>query len=246
MSSTNFFNEATDKLKVYWHNILERPELIKGIVVNETKDKLIITKTDETTAELPIEVLWDNVLDKPTLVKSVTQSEDKLIITNLDDTTLEISLEVLWNNIANKPNLIKDIASGEDKLTVTFTDDTTVDIPVSTSGGLEIRQVTEMDVIAPKNVVIPITESPDYALPPVEVLKQVPGETDKTEVLCDFNAEDAAKFEPNPFVAFDGSMYLKTQETFPSVQDTSFTEGFLTRTTIDKTKLGEIVSIEVV
>lgn len=285
MSSTNFYYEVDEeKLRVYWQNILERPELVKSIQISEDKTKMIITMTDNATAELPMAVLWANVLNKPALVQgmegepdklvvtmvdgtkvdvaiavlwdsvgqkpelvqSVTKDGDKLVITNLDGTTLEISLEVLWTNITNKPNLMKGITSGEDKLTVTYMDNTTVDIPVSTSGGLNVSQVTEMDVTAPKNVVIPITETPYYATPPVEVLKYVPGETNKTETLCEFNAEDAAKFEENPFVAFDGKMYLKTQETFPSVQDTTFTEGFLTVTTIDKSKIGEIVSIEVI
>lgn len=246
MSSTNFYYEVDEeKLRVYWENILNRPELVRKI--ESGVDILTVTMTDGTIVEVPVKVLWDTIGEKPELVKSIEKDGDKLVITSLNGKKLEISLEVLWENISNRPNLIKEITSGEDRLTVTFTDDTTTEIPVSTSSGLKIMQVTEMDVVAPKNVVIPITESPDYMLPPVEVLKQVPGETNKTEVLCDFNAEDAEKFEPNPFVAFDGTMYLKTQETFPSILDETFEgEGYLTVTTIDKNKLGEIVSIEVV
>lgn len=113
-------------------------------------------------------------------------------------------------------------------------------------GAVTINQVTELNVVAPKEVTIAIPPTEDYALPEVNVLKLIAGEESKVLSACGFDATDAGKFEANQFVAFDGTMKLKTSETVASVRDQSFTGGFLTVTKIDQSRYGEIKGIEVV
>lgn len=156
--------------------------------------------------------------------------------------------QVHWEDVLDKPRLVERITSGAGKLYVKYTDGTIEELPFSACccNGKKLLQVTEMDVTGPKDLSIPVTPSASYAFAPVEVLKRRE-EKDKTEVLCAFDAEDGVQYEETTFVAFDGIMYLKTSETFPSELEEAFTEeGYLTMTTIDKNKIGELMELEVI
>lgn len=156
--------------------------------------------------------------------------------------------QVHWEDVLEKPRLVECMTSDGGKLFVKYTDGTIEELPFSgcCCNGKKLLQVTEMDVKGPKDVMLPVTPSASYAFAPVEVLKRRE-EKEKAGVLCAFEAEDEEGFEENPFVAFDGTMYVKTAESFPSVLEEAFTEeGYLTVTTIDKKKLGELVEIEVI
>lgn len=105
---------------------------------------------------------------------------------------------------------------------------TTEPTPVPTTGSsgalATAGQITKLGVtatqVAPLKVVIPISETPDLNLPAVEVLKFIPG-VQQTQTVCIFDNTDAANFESNSYITFDGTMQIKTN------YDSAMTESLL-------------------
>lgn len=78
------------------------------------------------------------------------------------------------------------------------------------------RQITKLNVSAPKVEQISIKPTETFCLPPVEVLKFRQGEQDVVKTLCSFDNSDADDFliegisgEEAPHMIFDGAMKPK-------------------------------------
>lgn len=83
------------------------------------------------------------------------------------------------------------------------------------SPGMPMLQIEKLGVIAtptnPEEVNITIPPSKDFKLPPVEVLKFVPGPTDQVRTAASFNPTDAGNYDADEkHVIFDGKMHLQT------------------------------------
>ena len=86
------------------------------------------------------------------------------------------------------------------------------------TGKIEVKQVTKLNIIAteenPHTTTIEREFDNKFDRVPVEVLKMIGGEEGVIEVIADFDNSDKDDFLPNPYVAFDGTMHLKTDYRF--------------------------------
>lgn len=86
------------------------------------------------------------------------------------------------------------------------------------AGRIEVKQVTKLNIIAteenPHTTTIERDFDNKFDRVPVEVLKMIGGEEGVIEVIADFDNSDKDDFLPNPYVAFDGTMHLKTDYRF--------------------------------
>jgi len=82
--------------------------------------------------------------------------------------------------------------------------------PVDQIVDINIEQITKMGVEAPKTIDIEIKETENFKKLPVEVLKFIPGDEDVSRTILEFDNGDKYDFQPQKYVEFDESMYLKT------------------------------------
>lgn len=175
------------------------------------------------------------------VVKDVSKVDEQLRVDYTDDTSKDIALPATDNR-----TVVDNVTASDNKLTVHFTDDTARDITLPEHGtGMSVKQLTKLNAKANETVAIAMPYTESFALLPHEVLKLQAGE-EKVLTGCEFNAADQADFDENAFVDFDGTMKLNTSREIASVQDESFTDGFVTVTTIDKSMFGQIIEMEVV
>lgn len=102
--------------------------------------------------------------------------------------------------------------------------------PVST----QYRQITKLNVTAPKIERISIKPTETFCLPPVEVLKFQPGEQDVMTTVCAFDNSDADDFfiggmpgDEASCIIFDGVMKPKMQYMISFAEPSVLGEGFL-------------------
>jgi hypothetical protein len=119
----------------------------------------------------------------------------------------------------------------------------------SGAGGAGVsNQLTKLGVVAsegsPYVEDITIEESPNFLVGTAEVLKFVAGAENQVQVLCSFDNGDASSFEANDYVEFDGTMHLKTSDTFAMTDEGNLGDGKVFSYVLDKT-LFNTVSISI-
>lgn len=101
---------------------------------------------------------------------------------------------------------------------------------ISSSGGggsnADYKQITKLNITAPKNELIPINVTNTFAKAPLEILKFVDGENDVVVTVCDFDNSDSTDFESNEYLIFDGDMSLKTIYDIAVGTPTKLTKGY--------------------
>ena len=85
-------------------------------------------------------------------------------------------------------------------------------------GSIKVNQVTKLNIIAtledPHTTTIEREFDNKFNKLPVEVLKMIGREQGVIKVLAEFDNADKDDFLRNPYVAFDGTMHLKTDYRF--------------------------------
>ena len=123
---------------------------------------------------------------------------------------------------------------------------------ISSSGGsggsnTDYKQITKLNITAPKTELISINVTNTFAKPPCEILKFVKGENDVVVTLCDFDNSDSTDFEDNEFLTFDGNMSLKTIYDIVVSTPTQLVKGYCSITEdIDLTKFKSVEEMGVV
>lgn len=123
---------------------------------------------------------------------------------------------------------------------------------ISSSGGsggsnAEYKQITKLNITAPKTELISINVTNTFAKAPCEILKFVEGENDVVVTLCDFDNSDSTDFEANEFLTFDGNMSLKTIYDITVGTPTKLTKGYCSITDdIDLTKFKSVEEMVVI
>lgn len=148
---------------------------------------------------------------------------------------------------------VEDVLEKESGLSIQYTDGTEKSIEVATgSGGVngagstQVRQITKMNVVAPKEVKIPVEPISTFAFPPVEILKFKAGETNANKTLCDFSNDDSADFAPNEMIQFDGTMKLVTDKILEESGQQIIADGVVATIPVDKNKLGSNLTFSVI
>ena len=123
---------------------------------------------------------------------------------------------------------------------------------ISSSGGsggssADYKQITKLNITAPKTELISINVTSTFTKPPLEILKFVEGENDVVVTLCDFDNNDSTDFEANEFLTFDGNMSLKTIYDIVVSTPTQLVKGYCSITEdIDLTKFKSVEEMGVV
>jgi len=126
---------------------------------------------------------------------------------------------------------------------------------ISSSGGsggsggsnADYKQITKLNITAPKTELISINVTNTFAKAPCEILKFVEGENDVVVTLCDFDNSDSTDFEDNEFLIFDGNMSLKTIYDIVVSTPTQLVKGYCSITDdIDLTKFKSVEEMGVV
>lgn len=123
---------------------------------------------------------------------------------------------------------------------------------ISSSGGsggssADYKQITKLNITAPKTELISINVTNTFAKAPLEILKFVEGENDVVVTLCDFDNSDSTDFEDNEFLIFDGNMSLKTIYDIVVSTPTQLVKGYCSITDdIDLTKFKSVEEMGVV
>lgn len=123
---------------------------------------------------------------------------------------------------------------------------------ISSSGGsggsnAKYKQITKLNITAPKTELISINVTNTFAKAPCEILKFVEGEDDVVVTLCDFDNSDSTDFEDNEFLTFDGNMSLKTIYDIVVSTPTQLVKGYCSITEdIDLTKFKSVEEMGVV
>lgn len=123
---------------------------------------------------------------------------------------------------------------------------------ISSSGGssgsnANYKQITKLNITAPKTELISINVTNTFAKPPCEILKFVKGENDVVVTLCDFDNSDSTDFEANEFLTFDGNMSLKTIYDIVVSTPTQLVKGYCSITEdIDLTKFKSVEEMGVI
>lgn len=123
---------------------------------------------------------------------------------------------------------------------------------ISSSGGsggsnADYKQITKLNITAPKTELISINVTNTFAKPPCEILKFVGGENDVVVTLCDFDNNDSTDFEDNEFLTFDGNMSLKTIYDIVVSTPTQLVKGYCSITEdIDLTKFKSVEEMGVI
>ncbi|WP_129596047.1 hypothetical protein [Anaerophilus nitritogenes] len=125
--------------------------------------------------------------------------------------------------------------------TVTFFNTT----GAGSGSGIDLAQITKLNVTAPHEVNIEIENTIDFKRLPVEVLKLIPGQEDVVQTLADFDNADQTDFKKNDFVEFNGSMCLKTQYDNDLEEHRKIETGHLYSVAIDRNLYRKIVDAEV-
>ena len=123
---------------------------------------------------------------------------------------------------------------------------------ISSSGGggggsADYKQITKLNITAPKTGLISINVTNTFAKAPLEILKFVEGENDVVVTLCDFDNSDSTDFEDNEFLTFDGNMSLKTIYDIVVSTPTQLVQGYCSITEdIDLTKFKSVEEMGVI
>lgn len=137
---------------------------------------------------------------------------------------------------------VEDILEADKGLSIRYTDGTDKFLSVATGesgggsgggGGLSVQQVTKLEAVAPKDVLIPIPETADFRVLPVEVLKLEATPETTVYTLCQFDNGDKNDFIQNEYVEFDGTMHLKHQRFFPVQETTQMGKFVISKIVVD-------------